>query len=166
MVSKLISVTETQPVLVTLTLSGSLTKGQITPEVETKLVTGVAGSLGIDSLLVKISTISNARRRLLAISVTLRILTIDSADAAALQSKAKSSAAAISFSLKASGLDFQDMSVSTANAADLGAAVISPANSESSSRGSTTNLIGPVAGGVAGLIFFLCLGAFWFVRRR
>ncbi len=73
--------------MVTMTFGGSLTAKDFTPAVQDKLIAAVAESIGVPRVLVQIVSFRDARRRLLALSVTFRILAANAADAEALRKK-------------------------------------------------------------------------------
>jgi hypothetical protein len=80
-------VTPAPSVMVTMTFGGSLTAKDFTPAVQDKLIAAVAESIGVPRVLVQIVSFRDARRRLLALSVTFRILAANAADAEALRKK-------------------------------------------------------------------------------
>jgi hypothetical protein len=73
-------------VIVSLTLDG-LTVKQVTTTVQQQLVAAVADSIGVPRLSVQFVSVSNGRRRLLALVVTCRVLAVDAQQVAALQEK-------------------------------------------------------------------------------
>ncbi len=74
-------------VIVTMTFGGSLSAKDVTPAVQDKLSAAVAESIGVPRALVQIVSVRDARRRLLALAVTFRILAANAADAEALRLK-------------------------------------------------------------------------------
>jgi hypothetical protein len=88
-ISKMFSISEGRIVLITMTLSGFSSASQVTKTVEQQIVAAVADNLGISLGLVTLDSVKDARRRLLAISTTLRVLTTDENAAANLQKKAQ-----------------------------------------------------------------------------
>ena len=74
-------------VIVTMTFGGSLSAKDVTPAVQDKLSAAVAESIGVPRALVQIVSFRDARRRLLALAVTFRILAANAADAEALRQK-------------------------------------------------------------------------------
>ena len=68
-------------VLVSLRIEGSLTAEQVTQKVQQQLVAAVADSIGVPSALVQLLSFSNARRRLLALDLILRILAANAEEA-------------------------------------------------------------------------------------
>jgi hypothetical protein len=75
-------------VLVTVTLDGSPTSAEITNNSEA-LCAAIAESMQISEMLVQLVTVQNARRRLLAMDLTFRVLAEDSDQAQRLKDKFK-----------------------------------------------------------------------------
>ncbi len=75
---------------VSMTLGGTLSSKDIasSPLLQQQLVNGVADALGVQKALVQLADYKDGRRRLLAVSVTFRVLASSATNAAALQSKA------------------------------------------------------------------------------
>jgi hypothetical protein len=76
-------------VLVSMTINGISSASQVTDDVEARLVAAYAQSLGISQDLVKLDAVRDARRRLLAVIVTFRLLASDAAEATKLAQKAQ-----------------------------------------------------------------------------
>jgi hypothetical protein len=72
-----------------MTISGINSPSQVTADVEARLVAAYAESLGIARELVKLGTVKDARRRLLAVVVTFLVLASDAAEATKLMQKAQ-----------------------------------------------------------------------------
>jgi hypothetical protein len=82
-------VTEGHVVLLSMTISGLASSLQISKTVQQQLVAGVASSLGISSSLVKLDAVKDIGRRLLALSITFRLLAAHAVEATELQQKAQ-----------------------------------------------------------------------------
>ena len=74
-------------VVFSLAMGGSVTAAEVNETVRSQLLTNIASSLGLDSGLLKITSVSDARRRLLAVSVEVEALAADKDTAAALQTR-------------------------------------------------------------------------------
>ncbi len=68
-----------------MTLGGTLTAEQVTKQVEKQLVAAVADSVSVPIARVHLLSFASARRRLLALAVTLRILAASAEEATSLQ---------------------------------------------------------------------------------
>jgi hypothetical protein len=88
-ISKRFSISEGVILLISMTISGVPSASQLPKSVEQQIVAAVADSLGLAVGLVSIDSIKDARRRLLTISTTLRVLATDADNAANLQKKAQ-----------------------------------------------------------------------------
>jgi hypothetical protein len=60
--------------MVSMSLGGTLTAADVTKQVEQRLVAAVADSIGVPPSLVQIVSVHDGRRRLLAVTVTFRII--------------------------------------------------------------------------------------------
>jgi hypothetical protein len=74
-------------VIVYMTIGGSLTAEQVTKQVEQQLVGAVADSIRVPETHVQLLSVANARRRLLALALSFRILALDEGDANSLLMK-------------------------------------------------------------------------------
>jgi hypothetical protein len=70
-----------------MTIGGSLTAEQVTKQVEQQLVGAVADSIRVPETHVQLLSVANARRRLLALALSFRILALDEGDANSLLMK-------------------------------------------------------------------------------
>jgi hypothetical protein len=153
--SKDIKIVEAPAVVVTMTLGGSLTAEQVTPEVEQQLENAVAESLGISSALIEIQSVKNARRRLLALAVTFRILAANAVDAAVLQKKATTTDFTSAIK-KQTGLNIQVSGISAdvvSGPASL--PTVSQTPSGNGSGGSNVVTIAAAVGGAGGGLLIL-----------
>jgi len=74
-------------VVVSMTLGGTLTEEQVTKQVEQQLVAAVAYSMGVPDARVRLLSFKNARRRLLALTVTFQIFAGNTQDAQSIKQK-------------------------------------------------------------------------------
>ena len=161
--SKDIKIVEAPAIVVTMTLGGSLTAEQVTPEVEQQLENAVAESLGISPALIQIQSVKNARRRLLALAVTFRILAANATDAAALQKKATTTDFTSAIK-KQTGLDIQVSGISAdVVSSPTTVPIISPAPGGSSSGNVT--VIAAAVGAVGGVLLLGAVLLFVYVRK-
>ncbi len=161
--SKDIKIVEAPAIVVTMTLGGSLAAEQVTPEVEQQLENAVAESLGISPALIQIQSVKNARRRLLALAVTFRILAANAADAAALQKKATTTDFTSAIK-KQTGLDIQVSGISAdVVSSPTAAPIVSPAPGGSSSGNVT--VIAAAVGAVGGVLLLGAVLLFVYVRK-
>jgi hypothetical protein len=162
---------------ITLSLGGSLTSADVTAEVEAKLVSAIASTLGIDSGLVELVSVGDARRRLLALSVKFLVTSSSASDAQALLNKASSSSAELSSSLRDAGLELSVEGVEAsvvaseeaegASGGDAEGGIVAQGDTGTSSSEGVGIPVAAVAGAAGGAVALVsALAAWWWVRRR
>ena len=162
---------------ITLSLGGSLTSADVTADVEAKLVSAIASTLGVDSGLVELVSVGDARRRLLALSVKFLVTSSSASDAQALLNKASSSSAALSSSLRDAGLELRvegvEASVVASDEAkgapggDTEGDIVAQGDAGTSTSEGGGIPVAAVAGAAGGAVALVsALAAWWWVRRR
>lgn len=140
------------------------------PKLQQQLVDGVADAMGVPSTLVQLAAFRDVRRRLLAVSLTFRILASSTQAAASLQTKAAT--ANFQGSIQSQGINLQ---VSTVNAVVPGASVPQPSPTPQSSpnkqleaqdSGFPVLLVAAVAGSAGSLVIITVVVLFCVCRKR
>ncbi len=130
-------------VLVELTFGGRLSISEISSSVQQLLETAIASSLGLQPALVQLVSLKNIRRRLLALSVTFRILAKNPADALMLKERIASADLGGAIKKRA-GEDFLVSSVA-----------VQVENTAASQNGSQVTLIIAAVAGSVGFIILV-----------
>lgn len=81
-------IVESPVLLLSLTFEGNLSQSQMSEDMKEKMESAIASSLGVSPAIVELISFTNTLRRLLAFSVTFRILAVSAEDVVVLQSKA------------------------------------------------------------------------------
>ena len=92
-------------VVFALAMGGNITASQVTANLTAQLLGSIASALRVDASLVRIISITDARRRLLAIAVNVQVTAADTANAARLAAKAGDVATAAQASASTAGLE-------------------------------------------------------------
>ncbi len=151
-------------VMVSMTLGGSLSVSQVSSAVQKQLESAVANALGVQPVLVQFVSLKDARRRLLALSVTLRVRAANAADAAMLQAKTDSADFTNAIKMQ-TGLDVPVSGVNAKVLSDPDAVDVVAAP-ETSNHPNT--IIAAVVGSVGGLLLIITAtyAVTFYVRRR